>query len=228
MPDELIKRLRRLDTCAVSDAIDRLGAAPGVVLGLRPLSVRRRVAGRAVTVQLELNTPELQADLARRGEKPRHLCTAAVDASGPDDVIVIANGSRQNVAGWGGTLSLGAKVRGIEGVVVDGACRDADEAIDLDFAVYASTAVPLTARGRIVEVAWNVPIQIGELTVTPGDPVLADSSGVVFLPAAQAEEIVTAAEDIAARERAMADAVRDHRPMAEVMGANYERLLERA
>ena len=72
------------------------------------------------------------------------------------------------------------------------------------------------------------PIRFGDLTVTPGDLVLADSSGVVFVPAAHAEEVLAAAEDIAARERAMADAVRDHRPMAEVMGANYERLLERA
>jgi len=225
---ELIKRLRHLDTCAVSDALDRIGAVQGVVLGVRPLSVRRRIAGRAVTVQLELLTPELRGELERRGEKPRHLCTAAVDASGPDDVIVIANGARQNVAGWGGTLSLGAQVRGIEGVVADGAVRDADEAIDLDFAVYASAAVPLTARGRIVEVAWDVPIRFATLTVTPGDLVLADSSGVVFLEQAQAEEVIAAAEDIAARERAMAEAVRANRPMSEVMGANYERLLERA
>jgi 4-hydroxy-4-methyl-2-oxoglutarate aldolase len=227
MPDELIRRLRHLDTCAVSDALDRLGQR-GVVLGLRPLSVRRRVAGRAVTVQLERNTPELQAELAARGEKPRHLCTAAVDASGPDDIIVIANGGRLDVAGWGGTLSLGAQVRGIEGVVVDGAVRDADEAIDLDFAVYATVAVPLTARGRIVEVAWNVPIRFGDLDVQPGDLVLADSSGVVFVSAEHAAEVISAAEDIAARERAMAEAVRAKRPMAEVMGANYERLLERA
>lgn len=228
MPDELIKRLRHLDTCAVSDALDRLGIASGVVLGVRPLSVRRRIAGRAVTVQLELLTPQLQADLAARGERPRHLCTAAVDASGPDDVIVVANGGRLNVAGWGGTLSLGAQVRGIEGVVVDGACRDADEAIDLDFAVYASAAVPLTARGRIVEVGWNTPVRFGEVTVAPGDLVLADSSGVVFFGAQRAAEIVATAEEIAARERAMADAVRANRPMSEVMGASYERLLERA
>jgi regulator of RNase E activity RraA len=128
--DDLIKRLRRLDTCAVSDALDRLGHR-GVVLGLRPISVRRRIAGRAVTVRLERNTPELMAELAAQGAKPRHLCTAAVDASGPDDIIVIANGGRPDAAGWGGNLSLGAQVRGIEGVVVDGAVRDADEAIDL-------------------------------------------------------------------------------------------------
>ena len=42
-------------------------------------------------------------------------------------MIVVANGGRSNVAGWGGTLSLAAKRRGVEGVIVDGACRDVDD-----------------------------------------------------------------------------------------------------
>jgi 4-hydroxy-4-methyl-2-oxoglutarate aldolase len=224
--DDLTQRLRRLDACAVSDALDRLGLR-GVVLGLRPMGPRRRIAGRAVTVRLELATEQRKAEMAASGEHPRHLCTAAVDASGPGEVIVVANEGRSDAAGWGGTLSLGATTRGIEGVIVDGACRDVDEAIEHDFAVYASYAVPLTARGRIMETAWNVPVPFGGLTVSPGDLVIADSSGVVFVPAAQAEAVLQAAEEIAAREKAMAEAVRDNRPMSEVMGANYERLLER-
>jgi regulator of RNase E activity RraA len=119
-------------------------------------------------------------------------------------------------------------MRGIEGVIVDGACRDVDEAFDHDFAVYGSYAVPLTARGRVIETGWNEPVSFGGLTVAPGDLVIADSSGVVFVTAAQVEAVLGAAEEIVAREHAMADAVRERRPMAEVMGANYERLLERA
>ena len=57
---------------------------------------------------------------------------------------------------------------------------------------------------------------------------IADSSGVVFVSSDHADEVLAAAEEIAAREKAMAEAVRERRPMAEVMGANYERLLERA
>jgi regulator of RNase E activity RraA len=227
MPDDaLSQRLRHLDACAVSDALDRLGLA-GVVLGIRPVGPRRRITGYAVTVRLEAATDQVKAEIAARGEHPRHLCTAAVDASGPGDVIVVANGGRSDAAGWGGTLSLGARMRGIEGVIVDGACRDVDEAFELDFAVYASHAVPLTARGRVMEVGWNEPVGFGGLTVTPGDLVIADSSGVVFVKREHAEAVVAAAEDIVAREQAMAEAVRERRPMSEVMGANYERLLER-
>ena len=85
-----------------------------------------------------------------------------------------------------------------------------------------------TPRGRIIEVDWNVPVAFSGLKVAPGDLVIADSSGVVFVPAAHIEEVLSAAEDIAAREQAMGDAVRERKPMSEVMGANYERLLERA
>jgi 4-hydroxy-4-methyl-2-oxoglutarate aldolase len=223
--DERTRRLRKLDACAVSDALDRLGLH-GVVLGLRPMGPRRRIAGRAVTVRLEVATEALREELAARAEHPRHLCTAAVDASGPGDVIVVANGGRSDAAGWGGTLSLGATLRGIEGVVVDGACRDVDEAVEHDFAVYASYAVPLTARGRIMEVGWNVPVSVGGLTVAPGDLVIADSSGVVFVPAARAQEVLAVGEQIVAREQAMAEVARAGRPMSEVMGADYERLLE--
>ncbi len=150
-----------------------------------------------------------------------------MDASGPGDIIVVANEGRRDAAGWGGTLSLGATVRGIEGVVIDGACRDIDEAIDHDFAVYATYAVPLTARGRILETGWNEPVPFGGITVSPGDLVIADGSGVAFIPAGRAEEVLTVAEEIVEREKAMAEAVRDRRPMAEIMGANYEKLLER-
>ena len=188
----------------------------GSVIGLRPMSIPRRIAGRSVTVQLA----------KANGEVPRrHLCTAAVDASGPGDVIVVAHEGRVDVAGWGGILSLGAVTREIEGVIVDGACRDVDESTELALPVYARATVPITARGRIFEKSWNQPIQVGGVEVAPGDLVLADGSGVVFIPALQAEAIVSAAERIAHRETAMAAAVRAGRPLADVMNRSYEELL---
>jgi len=82
-------------------------------------------------------------------------------------------------AGWGGLLSLAARVRGIEGVVVDGPARDIDEAGALEFQVFARSATPVTARGRLVEIGWNVPVTIGGAAVAPGDLVLGDLSGPV-------------------------------------------------
>jgi regulator of RNase E activity RraA len=211
----LVERLRALDTPAVSDALDRMNRS-GVVTCLSAVSVAKRIAGRAVTVQL---------GPAQQQNSSRHLCTAAVDASGPDDIIVIAHGGRTDVAGWGGILSLGAVSRKIGGIVIDGACRDTDESRELGLPVYARASVPITARGRIVEQFWNEPVRIAEVTVAPGDLVIADASGVVFIPIDLAEKIIGIAEEIAARERAMASAVRSGRLMAEVMGAQYETML---
>lgn len=216
MSSELVERLLRLDTCAVSDALDRL-KLPGTVLGIRPLTVTRRIAGPIITVQL---------DPADGRPSPRHLGTAAVDASKPGDVIVVAHDGRLEISGWGGILSQGARRHGVAGIIVDGAARDVDECRDLDLPVYARAAVPLTARGRVIETAWNEPVSIANVRVEPGDYVLADSSGVVFVTAARAEEIISAAEEIFARERAMTQAVLAGQPLQEVMGRSYEELLQ--
>ncbi len=213
--DDLVKRLRLVDACAVSDALDSLGVR-GVAHGLSRLSTRRRVAGRVRTVKLEA---------ANGTASPRHLGTAAVDASGPGQVIVVAHGGRTDVAGWGGILSLAGATRGIEGVVIDGACRDIDESREVDMPVFARCAVPSTARGRVVERDWNVPIEVCGVPVEPQDYVIADGSGVVFVPRAHAPDIVARAEQIAAREQAMAAEVRKGTRVSDVMNANYESLI---
>ncbi len=180
MSDDLVARLSRLDACAVSDAMDRAGRT-GAALGLGALSTGRRIAGRAVTVQLG-------PDDGRASK--RHLCTAAVEASGPGSVIVVANNARTDAAGWGGILSLAAKTRGVEGVIIDGACRDVDESREFELPVYARVAVPVTARSRVIEYDWDTPVIISGVVVSPGDYVIADASGVVFVPQDRAEEIV--------------------------------------
>lgn len=217
MADDLVSRLAVLDTPVVSDALDRLGLS-GVVRGVPCQSGPVRVAGRAVTVRL---VPVEDAPTPADGASPRHLCTAAVASSGPDDAIVISHPGGE-MAGWGGLLSLAAHRQGIAGTLLDGPCRDVDESRDLGYPVFAPSVTPITARGRIVEAAWGEPITFGGVEVAAGDLVLADGSGIVVLPAALADEIVVLAEALAARESAMADRVRDGVPITEVMGASYE------
>lgn len=213
----LASRLARLDCCAVSDALDKLGL-PGVVSGLSQLSGHGRICGRAVTVKLGVGT-------ASPGPA-RHLGTRAIEAASPGDVIVVEQKSGVEAGSWGGILALGAKLRGVAGVIADGAVRDIDEAIGLDFAVFARACTARTARGRVVELATNGPVEIGTVMVTPGDYVIADRSGVVFVKAEQIERVLEAAEAIAVREAAMAQALRAGRPITEVMGADYEHMLK--
>ncbi len=217
MSADLLERLRVLDACAVSDALERQGLPPAVV-GLVQVGAPKTIAGRCTTVLLGASPGERSA---------RHLCTAAVDASGAGEVIVVANSGRTDCAGWGGLLSQAASLRKIEGVVVDGACRDVPEALDVGLAVYARGPVAVTARGRVVEKSWGEPVLIGGITVCSGDLVIADASGVAFVPQAAAEEVIKTAEEIAAREVSMGAALRRGVPVSDVMGGDYEALVAR-
>ena len=222
MPGDLLARLAALDSCACSDAMDQLGLA-GVARGLRALTVARAVTGPVVTVALGPAGATPTAGSA--GGAGRHLGTAAIEAAAPGDVIVVAAGGRIDAAGWGGVLSLAATMRGVSAVIVDGACRDVDESTALGLPVYALAAVPATARGRQAEVGWNLPVDVAGIPVSPGDFVVADGSGVVFIPAGRAADVIAAAERIAAREVAMADRLRAGESASAVLSADYEQLL---
>lgn len=214
----VLERLRGVDSCAVSDALDSLGLT-GVALGLSRLTTTDVVRGRVVTVRL--------VPAGRPTQSTRHLGTAVVEAAGPGDVIVIDHGGRTEVSGWGGNLSLAAVAAGVEGVIIDGACRDIDESREAGLAIFGRGGVPLTARGRVVEQAWNVPVRICDVDVTPGDLVVADGSGVVFVRADEAGAVLAAAERVVDREHQMAEQIRKGVPISEVMGAKYETMLER-
>jgi regulator of RNase E activity RraA len=221
MTDQIVTRLQRLDSCAVSDALDKLGL-PAAVTGLPPRSVLRRIAGRVHTVKLVAKEAAPPATGA-----PRHLGTAAIEACQAGEIIVVEQRTGIDAGSWGGILSLGAKVKGVAGVIADGPLRDADEARELDFPVYSRSLTARTARNRVAEAATDVPVRIGEVTVQPGDYAIADSTGVCFLPAPKAAAIVAEAEIIAMREAAMGKALLTGKRITEVMGANYEKMLER-
>jgi len=207
--DDLIKRLVALDTCAVSDALDHLGI-PGATTGIGPMWPGcPRIAGRARTVQV--------ADAASIPGGGRHMATSTVAAATAGDVIVIANRGRTDVSCWGDIIATAAQVNGVAGTVVDGACRDVDAVAALGYPLWARAAVPVTARGRIADRANDVPVPFAGITVHPQDLVLADGSGVVFLPSSRAAEIIETAERLAARQEAMIAAIRGGASVVEVM-----------
>ena len=216
--EEWKRRLAPLDSCALSDTLDRLGLS-GAVTGIARLTTTRRVCGRVITVKM-----------GRDGGQPaaaRHLGTTAIELAEPGDVIVMEQRTGIDAACWGGNLSLGASLRQVAGVIVDGPARDIDDAREYDFPVFARSATSRTARGRIVETATNAPITVGDVTVNPGDFVVADASGVVFVAKEHVERVLDAADAVIARERAMVAALRDGTPISQVMGTGYETMLKK-
>jgi 4-hydroxy-4-methyl-2-oxoglutarate aldolase len=217
--DPFVDRLRALDICDLADALDALGVTPAIT-GLVATSATRPVAGRAVTVQLAAGPPPPSA-------APRHLCTAAVEHTGPDDVIVIEQRTGIDAAAWGGILSRAARRRGTAGTIVDGPVRDVEEAIRLEYPVYARGTTARTARGRIHEAAFQVSIRFGDTTVSPGDYVAADRSGCVVIPSGLIGDVIAHAEAIRAKSEEMAAAVDRGVPVSKVMGGAYETMLQR-
>jgi 4-hydroxy-4-methyl-2-oxoglutarate aldolase len=169
----------------------------------------------------------VKLDRAEGHTSTRHLCTAAIEAASPGDILVVEQRTGLDAASWGGNLSIGAQVRGVAGVIVEGPARDIDDSRKLDFTVFARNHTARTARGRIVEVATNEPITVGDVTVSPRDYVIADASAVVFVAKAEIERVLDAAEAIMQREDALAQAIRGGTPISQVMAGNYENMLKK-
>ncbi len=211
----LVGRLRQLDCCTLSDALDRLELGT-VVSNVPQRSGAGRIAGRATTVKLGVGAAS---------SPPRHLCTTAIELGGPDTVIVVEQRTGIDAGSWGGLLTRGAHVKGIAGVIVDGPVRDLDEARAIGFPVFCRSTTARTARRRIVEIATNVPVSFETAEVEPGDYVAADRSGVVFIKPPHIDAVLQAAEAIAAAERGMMSAIEAGTPIGQVMAARYENML---
>jgi 4-hydroxy-4-methyl-2-oxoglutarate aldolase len=215
---ELIKRLEKLDACAVSDALDSLGLK-GAQSGLLRRSTRSRIAGTIQTVKLH--------GMAPAGGSKRHLGTAAIEAADNLTVIVVEQRTGIDCAGWGGVLANAAKVKGVRGVIMEGPARDIDEYEEIGFPVFSRFTTARTARGRVWEQDFGIPVQVGDSIVSPGDYVIADGSGVVFVTADKIEAVLAVAETVAEKERLMTQDVLAGKPVSVVMGTSYENMLHK-
>lgn len=215
---EYRERLERLSTTNIADALDALGLK-GATYGIRPVwPTMQKVIGPAMTIKMTA---------AGLTKGTHHLGVRAIDLANAGDVIVIDNGGRIDTSCWGGILANGAKMKGISGVVIDGACRDVDDCVEIDFPVYSRGSVVATARGRIMEEATNVMVQFAGVQVRPGDIVTADKSGVVIIPQEKIEEVLDKAEDLYQKEESMVAEIRAGASMTEVDNKyNYEKMLK--
>ena len=214
------QRLMRLSTTNISDALDSLGLK-GAIHGLRPTwEGCRKIAGNAITVRL----------IPAGTIVPKtHLGIAAITAASAGDIIVVDNAGRADVSCWGGVLATGASLKGISGVVIDGAVRDIDDYAELGFSVYARGTVVASARGRVIEDTTNIPVQCCGVQVNPGDIVLVDRSGVVFVPQQSFDQVLEIAESLMAKEEAMCADLRAGMSSLDVdQKYNYNKMLHKS
>jgi 4-hydroxy-4-methyl-2-oxoglutarate aldolase len=200
--DQNIERARKLDTTALSDAMDRLGIA-GQCLGIKPLDHSFRAAGRAFTI------------LYGPAGKPAGTVGDFIDDIPPGSVVVIDNGGRENATVWGDIMTMVAHRRGLAGTVIDGACRDTHLALSLGYPMFSRSYSMRTGKDRVQLEGINTPVNIGDARVSPGDLVRGDSDGVVVIPREHESEVLAAAEEIDAKEEQIRRFVQDGMSLAE-------------
>ncbi len=147
--------------------------------GIRPLLIGPRVGGAAVTVQISGPDSTLlyyAMDRVRRG-----------------DMLVIDRAGDHKQACWGGFMAAVARIRGLAGVVIDGAVTDPAAIIAAGVPTWARDTSAVTTKLLNLGGGFNVPISIGGVAVTPGDVVLADDCGIVVVPPGRLDRLTEVA-----------------------------------
>lgn len=121
----------------------------------------------------------------------------AIYAATPGDVIVAATGDEAPRWGyWGEIMSVAARERGLAALVLEGGSRDHGELAHLGFPVWS---LGRCIRGTVKDAgrdggALGIPIRIGDISIAPGDLVVADFDGVAVVESSQAPHVVPAGE----------------------------------
>ena len=212
------KRLEKLSTTNLSDALDKIGIR-GAVIGIRPLFGLPKVVGSAVTIKITA---------AGMAKSKHHLGIEAIASAQKGDLIVIDNrGDTQNNC-WGEILTCAAKMKGVSGVIIDGAARDVDMCDEMGFPVFARGVVPITARGRIMQEDFNCLIRLGDVQVRPGDILVGDINGIVVIPPEKLDGVLSEAEKIMEKEELMKKDILSGLDILEVdKKYNYEQMLKK-
>ncbi len=199
IPAEVIAGFRALPdlTGMSSDAMDELGIV-GVIAAsvLRPSDPNARLVGRALTVHniaATASVPEAVAGgVSGMAEIEAHNLAEAGDVLVLQGIDLVSN--------MGGmSASIGHR-QGQLGAIVDGAVRDVDHSREVGYAIWSRSVSPITGKWRVRTVAVNKPVTICGIAVNPGDIVLADETGVCFIPRERAAEVLKRAQRIAENE----------------------------
>jgi RraA family protein len=185
----LVRLFEGLPASIISDNLNRMMGTWGLSPMHRPGTA---LLGTALTVK------------TRPGDNL--MIHKALQLGKPGDVLVVDGGGALDRALFGDIMKNVAKMRGFVGVVIDGAIRDA--------AVYREEDFPCYARGVCHRGPYkdgpgeiNVPVSIGGMVVNPGDIVVGDDDGVVFITPAEAKAVADASRKKASAEAATLDSI---------------------
>ncbi len=206
---ELCQRYEALFTAAVNDVLRERGLLYQTLpSGIMPLRDTMKVAGPAFTIK-GAKSLLVKNEMKERAEMleaiPAHH-VVAWDTSGDDES-----------AQWGEVMTIAAQKRGCRGAIVDGGVRDTDRVLGLNFPVFVRYRSSNGMLGRFRISGWQVPVQIGQVHIAPGDIVFADIDGAIVVPRDLAYDVLLRAEEIAKSESELKQWVNDGLSATEIV-----------
>ena len=203
---EAKRKLHSVSTATLTSQLQKSGLRNTFLAGLYPLRPDLRMVGYAFT----LRYIPAREDLAdERYDNTRNVQRLAVEAVGPEDVLIIDARGEVSAASLGHILGTRITQRGAAGFVTDGALRDTPGFRDLELPTYIRAAHATTSFVAHHPVDMQVPIGCAGVAVTPGDVVVGDAEGVVVIPAHLAEEVAHGAYEQEIREEFFQEKVAD-------------------
>jgi 4-hydroxy-4-methyl-2-oxoglutarate aldolase len=129
-------------------------------------------------------------------EPPRLAHHVIYRLAAPGDVMVIDASATIDTSTMGGIAANTAVTRGLAGVIVDGGVRDVEEITASGLALWSRSVTPRCGKGRLEAVSVNAPVTCGGVHVVAGDLVLADRTGICFVPQEFAAELSARVLDV--------------------------------
>jgi regulator of RNase E activity RraA len=193
---DLIAAFRRVEVASVSDAIEQItGQRMYMSHRVRPIFTAK-FAGFARTIELRKDEGNNHPD-ALTG------MLEAIDQGSTDSVYVMVVENGEDIAGMGGLMGTAMAARGYAGAVIEGGVRDVAYLQKIGFPVFATGIVPSTSVHHYRFAGQQIPIVCNGVPVNPGDIVVADSDGVAVVPKAQAQAVLTLAQQMDYKEHSM-------------------------
>lgn len=194
----------------VADVVDVMGQRyrhRAHVLDLVSPSPDRVLFGPAVTISFLPYRQDLMDD--RRHTLGPLFYEAIADTDPSGKVLVMASNGHGDVSLGGGTKLSRVRNHAMAGVLADGRLRDFDELDELGVAVWCAGETTKAGGALVRPYQANVPVVLSGVTIVPGDHVLADRSGAVVIPAADVDEVLAAARQMAVMAADMAGMMRN-------------------